>query len=77
MKIKKTRLLQIIQEEIARIDEEKGDSMEALAAKAKENPNSPAMEELLTRLSKKHRSFAINQADGNEADAEDARKLTN
>lgn len=72
MKIKKTRLLQIIQEEIARIDEEKGDSMEALAAKAKENPNSPAMEELLTRLSKKHRFLALKLAGGNEADAEDA-----
>jgi len=74
VKIKKTRLLQIIQEEIARIDEDKAESMEALAAKAKENPNpnSPAMEELLTRLSKKHRSFALKLAGGNEADAEDA-----
>ena len=72
MKITKTRLMQIIQEEIAHINEEKGDSMEALAAKAKENPNSPAMKKLLTSLSEKHRNFALKLAGGNKADAEDA-----
>ena len=75
MKIKKSRLMQIIQEEISRLNEEDRYSdlnLDALALAAKEDPN--AMGPLLGRLMQmpmiKRQAFKL--AKGNEADAEDA-----
>lgn len=73
MKIKKSRLLQIIQEEISRLNEEdrySDLSLDALAMAAKEDFD--AMGPLVNRLQQKNRKLAMRVAGGNEADAEEA-----
>lgn len=73
MKIKKSRLLQIIQEEISRLNEEdrySDLSLDALAMAAKKDAD--AIGPLVDRLQKKNRKLAIRIAGGNEADAEEA-----
>lgn len=73
MKIKKSRLMQIIQEEISRLNEEdrySDLSLDALAMAAKEDFD--AMGPLVHRLQQKNRKLAMRVAGGNEADAEEA-----
>lgn len=76
MKIKKTRLLQIIQEEISRINEEdkfSDLSLDALALAAKKD--SDAMGPLIDRFQKKYKNLAF-KFTKNEADAEEALQQT-
>lgn len=73
MKIKKTRLLQIIQEELSRINEEDEFSrlsMDELAKVAKEDPK--AMGPLISRFQEKYKPLALKFTNRNEADAEQA-----